>query len=115
MASSSTVAQRLQNAKKRSASLLARGKKIEDRMAAPKTALDLVVATMNALALKKERLRAKGGAGTGAKIAKIDARQARLAKRRSKLEKRVAPQLARLEKIKTGLEKSAVAIQRAGG
>lgn len=115
MASGKNVADRLKNARSKSAKLLARGAKIEARLVAPKTKLDLVVAQMNDIALRKEKLRQKGGPGTREKIAKLSTREARLSTRRAKLEKRVAPYLARLEKIRGGLEKHTATIQRNGG
>jgi ribose 5-phosphate isomerase len=115
MASGKHVADRIKNARSKSAKLLARGAKVEARLAAPKTKLDLAIATMNDINLRKDRIRSKGGPGAREKIAKLDARYARLAKRRAKLEKRVAPYLARLEKIRAGLEKHTATIQRNGG
>jgi chromosome segregation ATPase len=115
MVSGKHVADRVKNARQKSAKLLARGAKIEARLAAPKTKLDLVVATMNDINLRKDKIRAKGGPGSREKIAKLDTRYARLAKRRATLEKRVAPYLARLETIRGRLEKHTATIQRNGG
>lgn len=116
MASSSkSVADRLKVARKRSAKILERGSKVEARLAGPKTKLDLVVATLNDLDAKKARLQAKGGAGSGEKVRKIDARRAKLIAKRAKLEKRVGPMMARLEKLRGRLEKHADTINRLGG
>ncbi len=112
MTSGKTVAQKLASARAKSAKILERGGKIEARLAGPKTKLDLVVAQINDLAMKKDKLRKKGG--NGEKIKRLDVRHAKLLERRAKLEKRVAPLLARMEKLRGRLEKHSETVLRLG-
>jgi hypothetical protein len=113
MATGKSVAERIARAKERHKKVIARAAKIEARLAPHKVRLDLVVAKMNDLEARKSRLRARGHGGD--KIAMIDDRLRKLAAKKAKIERRAAPGLARLDKLRGPMNKHAETILRLGG